>query len=144
MAMLDDRTRKQVEQAWQALKDPVKLVVFTQGADALECEYCTETRQLVEEIASTSPKLSVEVRDFKADADAVAQYRIDKIPALAIVGAKDYGIRYFGIPSGYEFGSLVQDVVRVSSNDSGLSKASREALAGLKRPVHLQVYVTPT
>lgn len=144
MAMLDDRTRKQVEQAWQALKDPVKLVVFTQSADALECEFCSETRQLVEEIASTSPKLSVEVRDFKADADAVSQYRIDKIPALAIVGAKDYGIRYFGIPSGYEFGSLIQDVVRVSSNESGLSKASKEALARVRRPVHLQVYVTPT
>lgn len=144
MAMLDDRTRKQVEQAWQALKDPVKLVVFTQSADALECEFCSETRQLVGEIASTSPKLSVEVRDFKADADAVSQYRIDKIPALAIVGAKDYGIRYFGIPSGYEFGSLIHDVVRVSSNESGLSKASKEALARVRRPVHLQVYVTPT
>jgi alkyl hydroperoxide reductase subunit AhpF len=53
-------------------------------------------------------------------------------------------VRYAGIPSGHEFSSLIQDLILVSGRDSGLSEQTREYLAGLKEPVHLQVFVTPT
>ncbi|HSQ16551.1 MAG TPA: glutaredoxin, partial [Anaerolineales bacterium] len=56
----------------------------------------------------------------------------------------DYGIRYAGIPSGYEFSSLIQSLVLVSGRDSGLAPETRQALADLKQPVLLQVFVTPT
>jgi glutaredoxin-like protein len=58
--------------------------------------------------------------------------------------SRDYGIRYFGIPSGYEFSSLIEDIMMVSSGQSGLSAATKEVLANLEKPVHLQVFVTPT
>ena len=107
---------------------------------------CGETRDLLEEIAALAPagKLSVEVHDFLTDAEAKAAYKIDKIPAVAVVGAKDYGIRLYGIPSGYEFSSLMDDILTVSKGDSGLASATRAALAKVNRPIHIQVYVTPT
>ncbi len=123
------------------LVNPVRLVMFTQE---FECEYCRETRQLVEEIAALSDKIDAEVYNFITDVEKVQEYNVDKIPAIAVVGAKDYGVRYYGIPSGYEFTSIIEDIISVSEGDSGLSAATREAIAQITKPVHIQVFVTPT
>ena len=56
----------------------------------------------------------------------------------------DYGIRLSGIPAGHEFTTLINDLVMVSKQDSGLSPAVRERLSKLENPVNLQVFVTPT
>ena len=70
---------------------------------------------------------------------------IARTPAIAILaGEKDHGVRFYGMPSGYEFGTLVDAILDVSSGDSGLSEPTRTALAQLTRPVHLQVFSTPT
>ncbi len=123
------------------MKSPVKLVVFTQEN---ECMYCKETRTLIEELADTSPKLSVDVYDFVEHKDIAQQYKIDKIPATVVMGGEDYGIRFFGIPGGYEFASLLQDIKMISSGESGLSQESKDFLAKLNEELHLQVFVTPT
>jgi len=145
MSLLNDEIRGQLEQEFSKLSNPVKLVMFTQ---AIECQYCKETHQLVEEIAELSDKINVEVYDFVEDADVVEQYQVDKIPAIAVVRdgdePRDYGIRFYGIPSGYEFGSLIEDIAMISAGESGLSPATKEYLANLKTPLHLQVFVTPT
>jgi len=145
MSLLNDEIRGQLEQEFSKLSNPVKLVMFTQ---AIECQYCKETHQLAEEIAELSDKINVEVYDFVEDADVVEQYQIDKIPAIAVVRdgdePRDYGIRFYGIPSGYEFGSLIEDIAMISAGESGLSPATKEYLANLDQPLHLQVFVTPT
>ena len=70
---------------------------------------------------------------------------IQRIPAVAVMGAeKDYGIRFYGLPTGYEFGTLVDAILDVSSGDSGLSPETRQALQTLTKPVHIQVFSTPT
>jgi glutaredoxin-like protein len=145
MALLKDEDRNALKEEFSKLAHPVKLVVFSQE---MECQYCRETRVLVEEVSGLSDMISAEVYDFLHDAEVAKAYNIDKIPAIAIVQdgdePKDYGIRYFGIPSGYEFSSLITDIMVVSSGESGLSAESREWVAGLESPVHLQVFVTPT
>ncbi len=146
MSLLNDKIQSQVRQTLADMAGPVKLVMFTQSSEALECEMCGETRGLLEEIAALAPagKLAVEVHDFLAEADAKEMYKVDKIPAIAVVGAKDYGIRLYGIPAGYEFSSLMDDILAVSTGESGLSATTKSALARVNQPVHLQVYVTPT
>jgi alkyl hydroperoxide reductase subunit AhpF len=146
MPLLNDKIQGQVRKTLEDMAGPVKLAMFTQSSEALECEMCSETRGLLEEIAALAPagKLSVEVHDFLTDADAKASYKIDKIPAIAVVGAKDYGIRLYGIPAGYEFSSLMDDILAVSKGESGLSSATKAALARVNQPIHIQVYVTPT
>jgi len=57
---------------------------------------------------------------------------------------KDFGIRFFGIPSGYEFTSVIEDIADVSRGKVDLQDKTREVLAGLTEPVHMQVFVTPT
>ncbi len=142
MPLIQQRDREYIQKMFaDKLVSPVTLVMFTQE---VECEYCAETRQLVEEIAALSPKVEAKIYNFVTDKAEAEKYGIDKIPAIAIIGEKDYGVRYYGIPSGYEFSSLLEDIVDVSKGESGLSDVSKQALAKLTKPVHIQVFVTPT
>ena len=145
MALLKEEDRQHLIKEFEALQNPVKLLMFTQE---FECQYCQETRMIAEEVAELSDLISVEVYDFVADKEVVEQYDIDKIPAIAVLQGgdepQDYGIRYFGIPSGYEFSSIIEDVMMVSQGESGLSEETKARVAELKEPVHFQVFVTPT
>jgi alkyl hydroperoxide reductase subunit AhpF len=149
MALLDEKVRKQVTTALAGMTRPVRMVMFTQGeGGALECEYCGQTRELVEEVGALSDKIRVEVKDFTADADLAAQYGVDKIPAIVMLTDGEppthHGIRLYGVPAGYEFSSFIEDLRMLGSGDPGLSADTMKALASLSRPVHLQVFVTPT
>jgi glutaredoxin-like protein len=149
MTLLNDQISQQVRQALAAMTVPVKVLVFTQAAGgALECEMCGETRQLIEEVAALSDQITVEVRDFVADADVAKRYNIDKIPAIAVLRDGDepidYGIHLYGVPSGYEFSTLIEDLLMVSHGEHGLNQATLKELAKLAEPVHIQVYITPT
>ena len=141
MALLDEKIRQEVKAALGELPHPVRLLMFTQE---FECQFCRETRQLVEEVAGVHDQISAEIYNFVVDQDRAEEYGIDKIPAIAVVGEKDYGIRFYGIPSGYEFSSLVESIRLVSSGEPQLTPAGLELVQGLKDPIHIQVYVTPT
>ena len=141
MAILQESDRVEVAKQLENMVEPVKIVLFTQE---LECQYCRETRELLEEVTSLSDKLSLEVYNFVTDEEKAKEFKVDKVPATIIMGEKDYGIRYYGIPSGYEFASLLHDILMVSKRDSGLSDDSKKKLSELKDPVHLQVFVTPS
>ncbi len=144
MALLSEKDAKVVAERLSKLAGPVTITMFTQE---FECDYCAQTRQLAQELAGLSAgKVTVEVYDFvrdKAQADALG---IDKIPALAIRAARgeDHGIRFFGVPAGYEFASLLETLDLVARGDSELAPAVREKLKSLDAPLKLQVFVTPT
>lgn len=145
MTLLNEKDRQHLLQEFARLAHPVRLIVFTQE---MECQFCRETRQIAEEIAALSDMISLELYDLVKDAEMARQYNIERIPATILMQGgntpKDYGIRYLGIPSGYEFSSLIQDILLVGQRDSGLAQPTRQWLADLKTPVHLQVFVTPT
>jgi glutaredoxin-like protein len=141
MALFNDQVAQQVKAALADLAGPVTLKVFTQE---FECNYCTETRQMAEEVAAMSPKITVEVYDFVKDKALADSMGIDKIPAIAVVGARDYGIRLFGVPAGYEFTTLIEAIKLAASGESGLSAQTKAMLARLKKPATIQVMVTPT
>ena len=147
MTLISEKDAEHLRSEFEAnLSSPVKLVMFTQ---TIECQFCLETRQIVEEVAALSDKITVDVYDFVTDKPTAELYGVDKIPAIAIVRMEDgeetdYGIRFYGIPSGYEFTSIIEDILDVSSGDSGLQPKTKEAVAGIADAVHLQVFVTPT
>lgn len=133
----------------------VRLVFFTQS---LNCETCEITKQILEEVAQLSDKLELKVYNYAIDRESVASYGIARIPAIAVVrleeGKKageesgiferDFGIRFYGVPSGYEFMSLIGDIIDVSKGESGLSPESKSLIAQVDQPLHLQVFTTPT
>ena len=141
MPLLSDNDRKALVEELSALTDPVKLVFFTQ---TLGCDTCQQTREILDEVVALSDKLSLEEVNFILDAEKVAAYKVDKVPAIALVGSRDTGIRFYGTPSGYEFMSLIDAMLLTSADDSGLTAESRALVAKVDRPMHVQVFVTPT
>lgn len=126
----------------ERLREDVNITVFTQE---FECDYCKESRQLLTELAQLSNgKVRMQVYDLVKDGVKAKELKINKIPATIITGDKSYGIRYFGIPSGYEFSSLIDDIIDVSNRASRLSSITKEKLKLVSKPIHIQVFVTPT
>ena len=121
--------------------NPVKLVLFTQE---MECQFCREAKGVVEELAALSDKLSVEVYDIVKDSAKAAEYRVDKVPAICVTGEKDYGIRYYGVPAGYEFTTLLSLVELVGNRESGLKPESKAKLSSVPSPADIQMFVTLT
>jgi len=123
------------------LVNPVTLTVFTQE---IECDYCKETRELIQEIGSLSDKIKVEVLDLLKDKEKAAEYKVDKVPAVLVRGPKKSKIRFYGVPAGYEFNTLIKDIVQTSREETELSQETKRRLTSIKEPVHVKVFVTPT
>ena len=144
MALISEQDQTYLRNEFAGLQ-PVKLILFTAES---ECQYCTETRQITEEVTGLSDNLALEVYDFTADESVTELYNIDKFPALVVMAGgdtpRDYGIRYYGVPAGYEFSSLVHDIIMVGGGEVELAEETNAWLAGLTQPVHFQVFVTPT
>ena len=141
MSLLGEEIAEQVKQELADLAGPVRMVVFTQ---TFECEYCAETRQLVEELAALSDQLTVEVYNFATDREKAEEFGVDKIPAIAVIGEQDYGVRFYGIPAGFEFTSLLHAIRTVAAGKPELSPEAVKELTAIAEPVHIQVFVTPT
>ncbi len=143
MGLLQDKDKVAIQERIAPMTGKVKFIYFTQE---LECQFCRETGQLLEEVAELSDKLELEKYNFTTDKEMVEKYNIDKIPATVMVGEDgvDHGIRFYGIPSGYEFATLLEDILMLSEGDSGLADDTRAYLKTLDSPVHFQVFVTPT
>ncbi|VVB85855.1 Thioredoxin [uncultured archaeon] len=130
-----------IKRQFDKLAGDVELIVFTQE---LECQFCKDTRELALELGTLSPKIKTKVYDFVKNGDEDIKYNIKKIPALAIVGKKDYGIRFYGMPAGYEFPVIVEDIIDVSRGATSLPDNIKKKLEEIKKPVHIQVFVSPT
>lgn len=142
MALIDDEVAAELKQEFQNLENPVRLLVFSQALADPESE---QVRRLVEELAGLDSRIRAESYNYVLDLDKVREFGIARIPAIAVVGeSKDYGVRMYGLPQGYEFGSLVDAILAVSSGESGLGDETKAALHALDKPVHIQVFSTPT
>jgi alkyl hydroperoxide reductase subunit AhpF len=142
MPLLTDEVTADLRKAFENLTNPVRLVVFSQ---ALADPISEEVKRLVEELAALDSRLVAETRNFVLDKERVEELGIERVPAIAVLGEEtDYGIRHYGLPTGYEFGSLVESIIDVSRGASLLGEATKSALAQLERDVRVRVFSTPT
>jgi alkyl hydroperoxide reductase subunit AhpF len=143
MGYLNDRDADAVRQEFQKLAGPVKLVVFSQELEA--GELCRQNEALVREVAAlAADKVSVEILNPAIDRERAAAYGVDRVPAIVVEGERDYGIRFLGIPAGYEFSNLIDSMIAASSGQAAISDATQTALAGLAGDVDIKVFSTPT
>jgi alkyl hydroperoxide reductase subunit AhpF len=151
MPLIPDRDKRAVAALFeQKLTGPVKLVMFTQRQSPIlipgmpVCDSCEETEQLVREVAELSEKITAEIYDFVRDEQGAKAHGMDKIPAIALIGAKDYGVRFYGMPAGYEFAALVEAIIDVSRGSTDLEPGIKSRLRDIHRDAHIQVFTTPT
>jgi glutaredoxin-like protein len=144
--VLDQSIVKQIQQAFEGMKEPVHVLLFTSKNN---CDYCSETQQLLEEVTALNDNLQFTVHDIDEDPEIAGRYNVTNAPGIVIAAkdeqdVKNLGIQFSGIPSGHEFNTLINDILMVSRRDSGLDGKTREFLKHLDKPLHLQVFVTPT
>ncbi|NLI97903.1 glutaredoxin [bacterium] len=144
MPILRDEDKKYITEQFNAkLTSQVKILLFSQN---LECEYCKPTEEIMTELASLSEKLTLDIRNLAIESEDAKSYGVDKVPAVILLGEgdKDYGIRFFGVPSGYEFSTLLADIIDVSNGKSDLDAESVSKIQSVASPVDIKVFVTPT
>ena len=121
VGLLEDKDKEQLVKLFERLENGVTLVMFTQE---FECQYCQTTRELLEEVAELSDKISIEVHDFVEDAELAETYGVDKIPATVVLGDRDYGIRFF--EQSHDIGMVAG--VAVQNDSHGIAIGFRNAL----------------
>lgn len=144
MALLNEEQRKMVSDYFsKEMKDKVKILFFTQN---INCDYCPDTEAILKEISELSDKIELEIKNFAIDKEEVEKYGIDKVPATVFLTAegKNTRIKFYGIPSGYEFTSLIETIAMLSKKDSGLSEKAKEVIKKIDKKMDIQVFVTPS
>jgi len=132
---------------------------------------CDETAELLSDLASLSDRVQLTSHDVVTDPLSATTYNVSAVPTVLIrrlenpdnaerepsnLGDRSpeerrtgptippgEGVRFVGQPGGYEFTTLLSDIVDVSKGESGLPPAILAAVHAVDRPVHIQVFVTP-
>lgn len=144
MPLLKDEDAKAVKEMFEKdLEGEVNLVFFYDN-DKGSCAYCAETGELLDSVAALDSRIKVTKYDFKASQKEAKYLGIDKVPAIIVGGRKMYNMVYYGIPSGYEFSSLLGSIIDASKGKTTLKDSTKERVHGIKNPVDIKVFVTPT
>jgi len=145
--LLNESIIQQLKEVFKEMLYPVEVLFFASQHNPEVSEY---SRQLLSEVAAVSDQVILSMHDLEVDAELAAQFHVDKAPGFAILGRGqdgqriDYGVRFAGFPGNFEFTSFINGLMLVSRRESGLKPETKTALASLKEPLHLMVFVTPT
>jgi len=143
MELINEEDKKYIKEKFaNEMEKDVRILYFTEH---YKCRYCAETKEILETLTELADgKIKLEIYEFEKEKELVEKYRINKIPATLIFGEKEYKIRFFGIPSGYEFSTLLEDVIDASRGRTNLKENIKEEIRKIDSDVHIQVFVTPT
>ena len=147
MALISSSDQQKLRESFDEMARPVRLMFFTQ---TIGCDTCPRTRQILDELPALSDKITIEEVNVVLERDTAAQYGVDRVPSVAVVGqnevgqARDSRIRFVGTPAAYAFISLVRAVLLVGGGAPSLTEANRQRLAAVDKPMTMQVFTTPT
>ena len=170
MTIIAEKDRETIRQLLDKdMVDDVELLFFTRPRSRVfvpgrqECQTCDETRELLEGLVSLSDKLSLSTHDLSATPEVATTYNVSEVPTVmlrrrngAAAAGGDSGdadgagpstppnVRFVGLPAGYEFSTLIADLVDLSAGRTDLSEAALQVVRAIDSPVHIQVFVTPT
>lgn len=139
MAELGERDRQAIARMFAGAQRPVQVKVVLPGGPGGGAK--TGFRAALAEVAELVPLLQVEECGSEASGALV-----ERTPAVALLDAEgtDLRVRFYGLPTGYEFSSFLSAVADAAAPESALQPATLEALAELKQDVQIKVFSTPT
>lgn len=150
MAIISEKDQQAIREHFDAnLTGQVDIVMFTERESPIiipgrePCETCSDTQALLEEVASLSDNLNLTVHELDGARDQAADLGVDRVPAFVVKGAARGNVRFFGIPSGFEFSAFIADLVDVSRGTTDLSEETREFLSELNEDLNIKVFTTP-
>lgn len=141
---IDESVKRQVREIFGHMENKVIAKLFLSED---RCLTCNETKEIMEVLRDLAPEGKLEIQEFHREDNPpeIEQYNIDKYPTLILHNeTNEANVIYSGIPSGYEFGSLVEDILDLSLGKVNLKKANLEKIQKIDKPIKIQVFVTPT
>ena len=156
MPLLRDADKKAIQERFEeSLQSDVKIRLFTQsdartlltipGQPQQTNEYAKVTKEVLQELAALSPKLSLEVLDVHGDDAAEARrLNIEQVPAILLGDDAEGRLRFYGAPVGNEFMTVLTTIEGLSQATAPLPEHVMKAAQRIDEPVHLRVFVTPT
>lgn len=143
MAKIEEKDRETIRNMFSEMQGTTHIRFFS-SKDG--CDYCDDTQEILEELAELSERIDLQLFDKDANPDEVQRLNVDKYPAIVFVkeDGTDIGVRFSGIPAGYEFTTLIEDIIDIGNNKTHLSQSTIEQLASISQDVDIDVFVTPT
>lgn len=127
------------QEVLEQLVEPVAFVYFTEEN---QCRHCRQEKDILAELSAMHTRLRLEMHDFKREPEEAEGYGIDKAPCTVLVGKEDYGVRYYGMPAGYEFRTFMRAVLMVSRGESGLATEQKQRIRAVESPLRIEVFTT--
>jgi alkyl hydroperoxide reductase subunit AhpF len=143
MSLLSAQDEQALKEHLAAIDRPVEALLFTQTIGGSESG--PVAKQVLDEIARLSDKITVTEKNFVLDVDERGRYGIDKSPAIVILSdGQDTRMRMYGAPVGYEFVGLVEALLIAGTGTVDLEEGTLALLNGVTEPTQIQVFSTPT
>ncbi len=154
MPLLQEKDRIVVREKFEKeLKDEVTILLFKKTSagiwtpnedEDLVCRYCKETEELYKEVIELSDLLKLETYTIENNKEKFDEYKVERIPTAVIKGHNKGLIRFVGIPAGYEFTTLLEDLIDASRGKVDLKERNKRKVEAVNESLHIQVFVTPT
>ena len=143
MALLSPQDEATLTDHLSVLSFPVQLVLFTQTVGGSETGAIA--KQILNEVAALNPKITVVEKSFVLDTEERSKYRVDKAPAIVILSDDvDTRMRLYGAPTGYEFVGLIEAIIVAGTGKIELEPETMKWIQAVDKPMHIQVFSTPT
>lgn len=141
MALLDDSNREKIQDFLKAMQDKVEVIYFTQE---MECDICKQTRQFLSEISELNDNLVLTIYDFVDDDDKAKELGVEQIPAIVLKNKEgsNTGIKFYGLPGGYEINSFLTSLVEVSGNKEEVELDIQKRIDKIEKEINIKVFVT--
>ncbi|MCF7886146.1 MAG: thioredoxin family protein [Candidatus Marinimicrobia bacterium] len=141
MPVFNDSNREKIQDFLNDMKNDVTIVFFTQE---MECEACSQTRQFVTELSELHNKLNLKIYDFVKDEEKAKELGLEQIPAITLLTQENRatGIKFYGLPGGYEINSFLTALVEVSGNQKTLNKDLQSRINKINKNIDIKIFVT--
>ena len=143
--LLDDGVRRQVKEILDDMENTVRVLVFESAGTHRNDEYIEITKQLVSELEEITEKVKGEY--YEVPSEEAGKYGITEelLPAMVLLteDGTDLGVRFYGVPAGHEFSTLLQDLVMMSKGGQvHFSEESKARLKTIDKEMRIRVFIT--
>jgi len=139
--LFDKKTVKKIDEILSKMTKKVYVVLLREKDDP----YSDTALKMLEELSAINEKLKYKI--IYKDSEEANVYNVEAFPAIVLEdeNEKSFGVYYYGIPAGLEFGNFLNEVMNFSSGPvSHLSEASLDKLKSVDKPIDIKVFITPT
>lgn len=142
MPIFNEDTRNQLIDLIGEIPEKVNILFFSRET---KCRSCKDTQQYITEFSELHQNIELAIYDQEKDSEQIDKFGIERFPATVILDKAgiDRGIKFYGIPSGYEIHSLITSVKEAGGISKPNTQEIENRIKNIINKIHIKVFVTP-